>query len=25
LIRNCGSCCNFYHKVKMEEGRNYIL
>ncbi len=25
MIKNCGSCCNFYHKVKMEEGRNYIL
>ena len=25
MIKNCGSCCHFYQKVKMEEGRNYIL
>jgi hypothetical protein len=25
MIRNCGSCCHFYHKVKMEEGANYTL
>ena len=25
MLKNCGSCCNFYQKVKTEEGRNYIL
>jgi hypothetical protein len=25
MIKNCGSCCHFYQKVKREEGRNYIL
>ena len=25
IMRNCSSCCQFYNKVKQEEGTNYTL